>query len=60
MESWCSSSTASREMLFLRWRRKNQIKRKIEQPKAKRAIFIEVGQVVAKRMKALVMPRAIV
>ena len=47
-------------MLFLRWRRKNQMKRKIEQPKAKRAILTGVSQVVAKRMKALVMPRAIV
>ncbi len=36
------------------------MKRNIEQPKAKRAIFTVVGQVVAKRMKALVIPRAIV
>lgn len=34
--------------------------RKIEQPKAKRATFTGTGQEVAKRMKALVMPRAIV
>ncbi len=36
------------------------MKRKIEQPKAKRAIFTGVGQVVAKRIRALVTPRAMV
>lgn len=53
-------STASREMFLRRWRRKNQIKTKMEQPKTNKPYLIGSDQLVAKRIKALAIPRQMV
>lgn len=55
-----SISTASREMFLRRWRRKNQIKTKMEQPKTNKPYLIGSDQLVAKRIKALAIPRQMV
>ena len=55
-----SISTASREMFLRRWRKKNQMNINMEQPNINRPYLTRSGQLVAKRINALAMPRHIV